>query len=216
MGNQTSGEIQGSRQPLSEQPMEPGVRHSREHAMDTRAFWVPAIAVFCLVGTSSLAPALARGAANGSGGGGFPAASSIRVAHPAIRNGFGISGFPLAAGATMPPPRFRSSVATSRIVARHIDIQNQLSLHRRSQLQDGLPVTIWPYWSSIDTTPMEVPLAGVPAPSNQPVIVVSGLPNRVQERMAPETPPDYSYVTGCHAIPNGYHCDAPHNGPMAP
>jgi hypothetical protein len=27
----------------------------------------------------------------------------------------------------------------------------------------------------------------------------------------PAAPRDYSYVSGCRAIPNGYHCDIPGN-----
>jgi hypothetical protein len=49
------------------------------------------------------------------------------------------------------------------------------------------------------------------------VIVISGS-NYAQGPMAPAPgdPPDYSYVPGCHAIPNGYHCDTPRPEAPAP
>jgi hypothetical protein len=31
------------------------------------------------------------------------------------------------------------------------------------------------------------------------------------ERATAAALPDYGYVAGCHAIPNGYHCDFPHD-----
>jgi hypothetical protein len=46
--------------------------------------------------------------------------------------------------------------------------------------------------------------------------VMSGLPNGVPEPQAPEIPPDYGFVAGCRAIPNGHHCDTPHNATVAP
>jgi hypothetical protein len=56
---------------------------------------------------------------------------------------------------------------------------------------------------------MDTPPIQSAVPATPPVIVMSGLPNGVPERRAPETPPDYGYVAGCRAIPNGYHCDIP-------
>ena len=50
------------------------------------------------------------------------------------------------------------------------------------------------------------PLAQAPAPEPQVIVINSDGQGRMRTA---ETPADYSYVKGCHAIANGYHCDAP-------
>lgn len=46
------------------------------------------------------------------------------------------------------------------------------------------------------------------APPSQPeIVVIQG--NGPEHMTKAETIPDYSYVPGCRAIANGYHCDAP-------
>ena len=46
------------------------------------------------------------------------------------------------------------------------------------------------------------------APAPEPQVIVISQDGQGRMRTA-EAPADYSYVTGCHAIANGYHCDAP-------
>jgi hypothetical protein len=46
------------------------------------------------------------------------------------------------------------------------------------------------------------------APPSQPqIVVIQG--DGTEHMTRAETTPDYSYVPGCHAIANGYHCDPP-------
>jgi hypothetical protein len=173
--------------------------------MRERVFWLPVIAIVGLVGTSSVVPALARGAAGGaargSGSSGSPAVSFARVGQPLARRG-------------LAPHRLsaRSNVGASRDLARHVDVGNELLLHHRGRLDDRLPIAIWPYWPWIDTAPTEVPST---APA---VIVLSDPPNGGPVRAVQETPQDFSYVAGCHAFPGGYgyHCDPPHNATPTP
>ena len=153
--------------------------------------WFAVVGLLSLLGTGVVIPALARDGVNTFGAAGFPSSFAIHTARPFMRN----------------------SNVMPHIGARNFDVQNDLHFRRHAQLHNGLPITIWPYSSFTDTTPMDVPptqseLAPIP-----PVIVMSGLPNGVQ---APEPPPDYGYVAGCRAIPNGYHCDTPHNATVAP
>jgi hypothetical protein len=43
-------------------------------------------------------------------------------------------------------------------------------------------------------------------PGTQVIVIYSDGQGRMKTA---EAPADYSYVKGCHAIANGYHCDAP-------
>jgi hypothetical protein len=162
--------------------------------MGERIFWISAIVILSLFGTGSIAPVLARGGTNVGGIARFPSTLSVHV--PRV---------------SMP-----SRIVTPRIIARNTGVQNDLRLRRGAQLQNGWPIAIWPYLSSIDTTPIVVPPVGSEIPSDQPVIVISGSPNGAPEPAALEPPRDYSYVAGCRAIPNGYHCDAPHSEAVPP
>jgi hypothetical protein len=130
-------------------------------------------------------------------------------------NGFGMAGFPSAFATHLPQTAVRSRVMPPRNMARRIDAQNGLRFRRHAQLRNGLPVLTLPYSSSIGMTTVDVPSVQNGRPSDPPVFVMSQLPNRAPERTAPETPPDYGYVAGCRAIPNGYHCDMPHDGAAA-
>jgi len=161
--------------------------------MRERTHWVPLIAVLSFLGTSVVAPVLARGGVN-TGAVGFRSGSAMHTARPSMRN----------------------RVVMRHIFARHADVQNDLRFRRHTQLQGSQPITIWPYSPFTDTAPMDVPLTQSEVPPSPPVIVMSGLSNGGPDRTAPETPPDFSYVAGCHAIPNGYHCDLPHNETVAP
>jgi hypothetical protein len=184
--------------------------------MNNRVFWLLAISMCNLVGASSLAPTWARGGANGFATPRSQPASPMRLQRSPIVTGFGVSGFPLAFSGRVSRQEVRRDVVVLPFRGRSIDVRNDLGLRRRAQIQNGLPIGVWPYWSPIDMPLMEVPPVGTPAASNLPVIVVSGLANGAQQRTAPETRPDYSYVAGCRAIPNGYHCDPPANGVVAP
>jgi hypothetical protein len=158
--------------------------------MGERVFWLPTIAVILgLLGTGN--PALARG---GGGGG----------AH-----GIGIGRFPARVS-----PIFRSGrIGTPGLLAGSRGVRNGV-FRRGAPFRNPDLAGIWPYpWWPIDTTqgwpidtmPAEV---GTAVPSEPQVIVISGS-NYAQGHIAPPPgdPPDYSYVPGCHAIPNGYHCD---------
>jgi hypothetical protein len=159
--------------------------------MRERTRWVGVIAVLTILGTGVGAPALARGGVSTFG---FASGFALHTARPSMRN----------------------RVVMRHISGRHADVQNGLRFRRRTQLQNGLPITIWPYSSFTDTMPMDVPLTQSTVSSSPYVIAMSGVPNGGPDRTAPDTPPDFSYVAGCHAIPNGYHCDAPHNETVAP
>jgi hypothetical protein len=151
--------------------------------MGERTHWAFVVAVLGLLGTSVVAPALARGGVN-----------------------TGMVGF----------RSMRDRVVVRHVFARHADVQNDLRFRSRTQLQRGLPITIWPYSPYTDSAPMDVPLTQSEVPPSPPVIVMSGLSNSGPDRAEPETPPDSSYVAGCHAIPNGYHCNTPHTETVAP
>jgi hypothetical protein len=181
-------------------------RLPRDGAMSERIFWLPAIAVLGLFGTGCVAPALARASVHGPSPARSLPALSIRVPSRTIR------GEVVTRGSIVT----RGGVATPRIVARHIEVQNELRSRHHVQLENGWPIAIWPFFSSIDTTPTEAPLVGSEVSSNTPVIVISGSPNGAPDRAVSEKSLDYSYVAGCRAIPNGYHCDAPHNEAAAP
>jgi hypothetical protein len=155
----------------------------RKRAM--REVWLPTIALLSLIGTGIGAPALARGGGDGFTMPRFAPASSAHP-HPSIRRNL------------LAPQTFARDGAG-------------LDFRHRNQSENALPIGIWPYWPSIDATPEQsFSERSGPAPS---VVVISGSPRDAPQRVAPETPADYSYVAGCHAIPNGYHCDAPHNAP---
>jgi hypothetical protein len=161
--------------------------------MRERTHWIPVIAVLSFLGTSVVAPALARGSVN-TGMVGFRSSFAMHTARPSMRN----------------------RVVTRHIFARHADVQNDLRFRRHTQLQGDLPITIWPYSPFADTAPMDVPLTQSEVPPSPPLIVMSGSSNGGPYHAGPETPLDLSYVAGCHAIPNGYHCDTPHNEAVAP
>jgi hypothetical protein len=88
-------------------------------------------------------------------------------------------------------------------------MQERRGLHRHGLTQTGLPLILWP--GELPTIQTEAPPAEAAAPPQPQVIVVTAPHGSSSENAAPATPADYSYVTGCHAIPNGYHCDNPDN-----
>ena len=63
----------------------------------------------------------------------------------------------------------------------------------------------WARAVTTDTPTHRWPRRRLPSPRSSRVINSDG-----QGRMTTaEAPADYSYVKGCHAIANGYHCDTP-------
>lgn len=166
--------------------------------MSERVFWLPLIAVILgLLGTGSMAPAFARG-----GGG----------AH-----GIGVARFPARVS-----PIFRTGrIGIPGVIGGLGGVQNNGFRGGTALRNPGL-AGFWPYpWWPIDTTqgwPIDTQAqVGTAIPSEPQVIVISSS-NYAQGRIAPTPgdPPDYSYVAGCHAIPNGYHCDVPRHEAPAP
>jgi hypothetical protein len=161
--------------------------------MSERIRWFPLAAILSLIGAGVAAPAKARDGINTFGMAGVPSRFAVQAARPFVRNG----------------------IVTPRIPTHNANARNNLHHRRHAQMRSGLPITIWPYSSFGRTTTIYAPPIQSEVPPPPPVVVVSGLPTGVPERRAPETPPDYTYVAGCRAIPNGYHCDIAHDGTAA-
>ena len=161
--------------------------------MSERNRWLAVIVILSLIGTGGAAPALARDGVAMFGAAGFSSGFAMHATQQFMRN----------------------SIMAPHIAARNAEVQNDLRFRRHIRLQNGSPITLWPYSSFTDATPLYVPPSESEGPSSPSVIVMSGLPNGVPDRVVPETPPDFGYVAGCRSIPNGYHCDTPHNGTVA-
>ena len=105
---------------------------------------------------------------------------------PALaRNGvhtFGMAEFPSSFAMHTARPFMRNGIVTPHIVSRNADLRNDLRFRRHALLQNDLPITIWPYSSLADTTPMDVLPAQSEVPLSPPVIAMSGLPNGVPDR----------------------------------
>jgi hypothetical protein len=160
--------------------------------MSERSRWLPAIIILSLIAIGLATPALARDGINMFGVAGFPSRFVVHAARPIMRN----------------------SVVTPHMTA-HADVQNDLRFRRHTPLQNGSPITLWPYSSFTDATPLDVPSSQNESPSSPSIIVMSGLPNGMPDRAVPETPADYGYIAGCRAVPNGYHSDTQRNGTAA-
>jgi hypothetical protein len=99
------------------------------------------------------------------------------------------------------------------IIAQHrfIAAQRFRALHlqnRRLHSLTGFPIGgIWPGFWWPNTQVVEVPAAveETAQPQMQPQIII--IRSDTAAHTVPEPPPDFGYVSGCHAIPNGYHCD---------
>jgi hypothetical protein len=190
--------------------------------MSEPMFWLPAVVALGLFGAATIVPAVARGGhAGGAHGAGFHGAA----VHGAAVRGAGVrQGGVLGAGVhSLGSPAFRSAsfvrvplirdnLGVPGVVPRQFAIGNDRLLRRRDQFENVWPIGIWPFWPSGDTIPAVVTSSGSDVPASRSVTVVSGAPNGEPERTESATPRDYSYVAGCHAIPNGYHCDSPRHG----
>jgi hypothetical protein len=173
--------------------------------MRKRISWLPTIVILSLLGTGSIAPALARGGATGSGG---ARASSAFFVH-------GSRTFTRSHAVT---PRF--AARNRAFIARNIGVRNGLRFRGGNQFLNSWPLGFWPDWWS-DSWPYSWPTGTTPVaagqgPSDPSVIVISSVPNLAPVQTPPQAPPDYSYVPGCHAVPNGYHCDVHPNAGAAP
>jgi hypothetical protein len=183
--------------------------------MSERAFRLSAIVMLGLFGAGGNAPALARGGGHGGsiqGSGVHGLGVHGLGVHRSGVHRFGASAFRSAP--VKPSSLIRGNLAPS-VVPRQYIIGNDLLLRRGDRFENGWPIGIWPFWPDFDTIPTVVPPSGSEGPGSPSVVVVSGSPNGAPERTASATLPDYSYVAGCHAIPNGYHCDVPHDAAAA-
>lgn len=109
---------------------------------------------------------------------------------------------PAARGLILTPGR---GVASPRIAS----TRPHDGISRRGEFGRGLPVLGWPYFPAFDAYPLSDSSA---APQPQ-VIVVSGGAGGAAADPRPQA--DYSFVAGCRAIPNGYHCDPPQHDDTA-
>jgi hypothetical protein len=141
--------------------------------------------VASLLGILTTPHADARGAASGGRGGGMG-----RVA----RGG----NFAIHIGHAFHPARFANQrfrpFAARRLNQRRF-AQNDFS-------------GIWPgygYWPDDWSDGGGYAYQPQPAPAQPQVIVIHA--DADQHLVSADPMPDYSYVAGCHAIPNGYHCD---------
>jgi hypothetical protein len=172
--------------------------------MSERVFWISAVALLGFLGANSVTPALARG--GGGGGGGHAAGGAAYGGHTTgsvghVGNGsvafLGPHGI-IVGGTRLVNGRFAT---TSRFATN----RNGLGVVGRDGSGNGAAVIGWPYYPAFEAIPV-----GPTEVSTQPqVIVISGDPGVTPTRTAPDTRLDYSFVAGCHAIPNGYHCDPP-------
>jgi hypothetical protein len=181
--------------------------------MSERIFWFPAIVMLGLFGAGGSAPALAKGGGHGGAihGGSIHGGSihGLGVVGSGVHR-FGAPVLRSAPVARVPSSLLRDNLAPS-VVPRQYSIGNDLLLRRGDRFENAWPIGIWPFWPDSDAIPMVVPSSGGDGRASPSVIVVSGSPNGAPERTASATLSDYSYVAGCHAIPNGYHCDVPHD-----
>jgi hypothetical protein len=162
--------------------------------MYKRTIWSLAIAISCFLGAGGIAPAWARGGINGSGAAGVPMRFSAPVREAPLFN--------------------RPVVARhGGFVPRHNGLRADLRLRDHARLRNGEPVVVWPYAPYFDTTPIEAPPVADETPVGPQVIILSNLPGGTHEPTVAQTLPDYGYVAGCHAIPNGYHCETHHDNP---
>ena len=144
--------------------------------------WMPMVIALFVVGLGGVSPVWARQGFN-------------TVDMPAIR--------------TSPPMNFAepSKRQRSNLHNQGMAIGHDLRFHGHPRSQGTLPVLIWPYDPYFESYSPTTAATGT-EPSPEPQIIVMPSSPQPQGTAAQETRLDFSYVGGCHAIPNGYHCDS--------
>jgi hypothetical protein len=105
----------------------------------------------------------------------------------------------------------RPLLASDHMIGRHhLQISNSQRAERDRHKQASVATTVWPFTPFVDTSAAQlVPIDNQP-PAEPQVIIVSNAQQPQSDRPRSDMPPDFGYVPGCRAIPNGYHCDNPH------
>lgn len=153
--------------------------------MARRTLRLPVIAILSVVTTGGSVPAPAWDGLNRFGMTRLKQGSSIHVPEASVRSG---SSAP-----------------------HHVGMRTDLRFHHPIQSRNGSPVAIWPDSAPFNTMPVQGPPPDdSEAPAGPSVTVMSDMLHNAPTDTVPETPPDFSYVAGCRAIPNGYHCDYQH------
>jgi hypothetical protein len=148
--------------------------------------------VTVVLGCLPVAQADSRGGAAGRGGTGG-VVFHLRPAAPSLRGGF------------MRRPVFANNRRSDRVAIgplrqRHFVHVSQMVLPTWwGGVWAGYPDGWWP-GNAYQLAPEQQ------TPPSQPQVIVIGADNK-GDVAAANTVPDYSYVPGCHAIANGYHCD---------
>jgi hypothetical protein len=103
-------------------------------------------------------------------------------------------------------PTAAQRLARARIIGDRFNASRDFDRGRIAPRNFGSAVA-WPYLWPVDPFWGSTALAGSDAPSTLPVVVVPSSPETPPQQTAQATPPDFSYVAGCRAIPGGFHCD---------
>jgi hypothetical protein len=123
---------------------------------------------------------------------------------------FGTAGSPASVSAhSLRAPLAKTGVKRGEVM------RDRLFTHRQDHPHGAPPVVTWPYLASdYEYATQAAAPAEIQAPNYPTVIVLADPGRQPQEPPLAGTPPDYSYVPGCRAIPNGYYCDT--HGDEAP
>lgn len=149
--------------------------------MCKRLAWILMVLALCLIGFSGVSPVLAR---QGFG----------TVEMPAVRRS--------------PPANFAKPTMRQRSVPHHqgMAIGHNFRFHGHPRSQQSVPVLIWPYYPYFESYSPATSATDT-EPSPEPQIIVMPNNPQPQRTAGQESHLDFSYVGGCNAIPNGYHCD---------
>jgi hypothetical protein len=151
--------------------------------MSLRGLCVTVVAIPSLIGIAAMSPAFGRG-----GAAGFSSRPSVHVRSP------------MRIGSIVP-----------RTIVRAGRVQAYGRAYNLGRGRDSL-AALWPYWWFLGSTPFDAsPVESGVAPDPY-IIVISGQPHDPSGTTTSAKLPDYGYVSGCYAIPNGYHCDIHHGG----
>ena len=171
------------------------IPQNKGRGMETRRL----IVLMC-AGLIAATPALARGGGGGFGGGfGGGSFGFGGIGGTFHGGGFGNFGFQRS-------PRFvRPHVFRNRIVS-PFDRRFAVSRFAAQRFGGGVDGSFfWPFgWYTGVGAPVEQTTPLAPAPQ---VIILSNNQPLPRTTAEPSVPPDFEYVPGCRAIPNGYRCD---------